>query len=89
MIFVEARSEVGLGGFIEGDVGGADVGGGEDGVEGGVGGGGFYVLAAALLAVYEAEDSDDVHAGLAGGFDGCDGGPAGGADVVDDDYVGA
>ena len=89
MIFVEARSEVGLRGFIEGDVGGADVGGGEDGDEEGVGDCGLYVLAASLFAVYEAEDSDNIHAGLAGGFDGGDGGAAGGADVVDDDYVGA
>jgi len=70
-------------------VGCADVGGGEDGEEGGAGDGGFYVGSAALFAVYEAKDSGYVHAGFAGGFDGGDGGAAGGADVVDDDYVGA
>ena len=51
--------------------------------------GGFDVGAAALLAVDEAEDGGDVHAGFAGSFDGGDGGAAGGADVVDDDDVGA
>ncbi len=70
-------------------MGGADVGGGEDGEEGDAGDGGFDVGSAALFAVDEAEDSGYVHAGLAGGLDGFDGGAAGGADVVDDDYVGA
>ena len=68
---------------------GADVVGGEDGVEGRVRSGGFYVGSAALFAVYEAEDSDDVHAGFFGGLDGGDGGASGGADVVDDDDVGS
>lgn len=67
----------------------ADVGGGEEGDEGGVGGGGFDVGSASLLTVYEAEDAYHVHAGFAGGFDGCDGGASGGADIVDDDYVGS
>ncbi len=49
--------------LLQRNVGGADVGGSEDGVEGGVGGGGFYIGSAALFAVHEAEDSDDVHAG--------------------------
>jgi len=68
---------------------GADVVGGEDGVDGCVGGGGFYVGSASLFAVYEAKDSDDVHAGFFGGFDGGDGGTSGGADVIDDDDVGS
>lgn len=71
------------------DVSCADVGGGEDGKEGDAGDGGFDVCSAALFAVDEAEDSGDVHAGLAGGFDGGDGAAAGGADVVDDDDVGS
>jgi hypothetical protein len=68
-------------------VGGADVGGGEDGVEGDAGDSGLDVGAAALFAVDQAEDSGYVHAGFAGGFDGGDGTAAGGADVVDDDHV--
>ena len=68
---------------------GADVVGGEDGVEEGVGGGGFYVGSASLFAVYEAENADDVHAGFLGGLDGLDGGASGGADVVDDDGAGS
>src|SRR5271163_2364266 len=74
---------------MQGDVGGADVGGGEDGEEGDAGDCGFDVGAAALFAVDEAEDSGDVHAGFAGGFDGGNGGATGGADVVDDDDMGA
>ena len=72
---------------MQGDVGGADVCGGEDGEEGDAGDGGFDVGSAALLAIDETEDGGDVHAGLAGGLDGRDGGAAGGADVVDDDDV--
>jgi hypothetical protein len=70
-------------------VGGAYLGGGEDGEEGGAVAGGFDLFAAALFAVDEAEDAGDGHAGLAGGFDGGDGAAPGGADVVDDDDAGA
>jgi hypothetical protein len=70
-------------------VGGADFGGGEDGVEGGSVAGGFDFFAPALFAVYEAEDAGDGHSGFAGGFDGGDGAASGGADVVDDDDAGA
>ena len=59
--------------LLQGDVSGADVGGGEDGVEGYARDCGFDVGAAALFAVYQAEDSGDVHAGFASGFDGGDG----------------
>jgi hypothetical protein len=70
-------------------MGGTDLGRGEDGDKGGTVAGGFDAGPATLFAVDEAEDADDVHAGLAGGFDGGDGGAAGGADVVDDDDSGA
>ena len=76
----------------QGQVGAADVAGGEDAVERGdfprrnLGEGAFDVVAAALLAIDQAEDSGDDHAGVARGFDGGDGGSAGGADVVDDDH---
>lgn len=79
---------VGAGG-VEKLVGGADIVGGEEGEEGDTGGGFFDAGAAALLAIDEAEDAGDEHAGFAGGFDGGDGGAAGGADVVDDDDGGA
>jgi hypothetical protein len=75
--------------FLLGEVGGADLGGGEDGDKGGTVAGGFDIGAAPLLAVDETEDAGDVHSGFAGGFDGGDGGAAGGADVVDDDDIGA
>ena len=68
---------------------GADVVGGEDGDEGGFLGRGFDSVAAALFAVYEAEDSGYVHSGFAGGFDGGDGGTSSGADVVEDDDMGS
>ena len=68
-------------------MGSADVFGGEDRVEGRTRGGGFDVDTASLFAVYQAEDPDDVHAGLLCGFDGGDGGASCGADVVDDDDV--
>ena len=79
------------------DVGLADLLGGEDGEEGdfvvGVGGdfgeGLLDAEAAALLAVDEGEDADDLHAGVAGGLERGDGGAAGGANVVDDDDRGA
>src|ERR1019366_166733 len=84
---------------LEGQVGAADVGGGVDAEEGwggvGIGGGGDFgegaldVEAAALLAIDQAEDPGDVHAGIASGFDGGDGGDAGGADAVDADEGGA
>jgi len=74
---------------VGGEVGGADLGGGEDGEEGSSGAGGFDLFAAALFAVDEAEDAGDGHAGFAGGFDGGDGAAAGGADVVDDDDMGS
>jgi hypothetical protein len=70
-------------------VGSADLGGGEDGEEGGAVAGGFDLFSAALFSVDEAEDAGDSHAGLAGGFDGGDGAASGGADVVDDDDAGA
>src|ERR1700679_1283993 len=74
---------------------GADVVGGEDGVEAGLGGSGDFgegaldVGAATLFAVDEAEDGGDGHAGFAGCFDGGDSAGAGGADVVDDDGASA
>jgi hypothetical protein len=74
--------------LLEGEVGGADVGCGEDGEEGDAGDGGLDGSAAALFAVDEAEDSGNVHAGFAGGFDCGNGGTTGGADVIDDDDVG-
>ena len=64
---------------------GANVARGEDADERRSGGSGFDVGAAALLAVDQAEDSYDDHAGLARGFDGGDGGASGGADIIDDD----
>jgi hypothetical protein len=73
----------------KGDVGGADIVGGEDGEKGNSVGGRFDVDTATLLAVDEAENSRDVHAGSTGGFNGRDGGAASGADVVDDDDVGS
>lgn len=54
-----------------------------------MGGGGFYVGSSALFAVYEAKNSDDIHAGFFGGFDGGDGGASGSADIIDDDDVGS
>jgi len=74
---------------FERQVRGPDVGCGEEGVKGGVGGGGFDVGSAALFTVDQAEHPDDVHAGFLRGFDGGDGGAAGGADIVDDDDVGS
>lgn len=74
---------------MEMDVGGADMGGGEEGEKGDAVGDGFDADPAALFAVDEAEDAGDVHAGVAGGFDGGDRGSAGGADVVKDDDRGA
>jgi hypothetical protein len=77
--------------LFEGEVGGADVVGGEGAEEwdGGVVKDGFDFCAAALFAVDEAEDGGDVHAGFAGRLDGGDGGAAGGADIVDDDDASA
>jgi len=74
--------------LLKGEVGGADVGCGEDGEERDAGDGGLDGSAAALFAVDEAEDSGNVHAGFAGGFDCGNGGTTGGADVIDDDDVG-
>ncbi len=74
--------------LLSGDVGGADIGGGEDGDEGHAVRGGFDGGATALFAIDEAKDSGDVHSGFAGCFDCGDGGAAGGADVVDDDDLG-
>ena len=72
-----------------GEVSGADLSGGEDRDEGCAVADGFDVGPTALLAVDEAEDSGDDHAGFAGGFDGGDGGASSGADIVDDDDLGA
>ena len=49
----------------------------------------FDVGTSALLAVYEAEDADDLHAGFFSGFNGLNGAAARGADVVYDDDLGA
>jgi len=73
--------------LLQGDVSGADVGGGEDGEERHAWNGGFDVCSTALFAVYQTEDAGYVHACLAGGFDGGNGGAAGGADVVHDNNV--
>ena len=87
LVYIDSQSGTDrlLASFAEGDVRGADVGGGEDADERRSCGCGFDVGAATLFAVDEAEDSGDVHACFAGGFDGRDGAAAGGADVVDDD----
>ena len=69
----------------------AHIASGEDAEEGDIlvggnlGEGALDVEAAALLAIDQAEDADDGHAGVAHGLDGGDGGAAGGAYVVDDD----
>ena len=70
-------------------MGGADVGGGEEGEEGDGGGGLGDGGAAALLAVHEGEDADDIHAAILCGFNGLDGAATGGTDVVDDDDGGS
>lgn len=54
-----------------------------------VGRGGFDIGAAALFAVDKAEHPDDIHPGFLRGFNGGDGRAAGGANVIDDDDVGA
>src|ERR1700744_5429110 len=75
--------------LLLGDVSGTDLGGCEDSDEGCAVADGFDVGPTALLAVDEAENSGDDHAGFAGGFDGGDGGASSGADIVDDDDLGA
>lgn len=63
--------------------------GGEKSIKGNMGCGGFDIGTAALFAVDKTEDADDIHARFLRGFDGGDGGASGGANVVDDDDVGA
>ena len=73
--------------LLQGEVGGSDVGCSEDREEGNAGDCGFDCGSASLFAIYEADDSGDMHSGFTGGLDCGDGGAAGGADVVDDDDV--
>ena len=61
----------------------------ENGVERRVWCGRLDVGTASLFAVNQAEDADDVHAGLLGGLNRSDGGATGGADIIDDNDVGS